>query len=86
MMMTTTTQHLGHAAGRVRRAASAGWRPAAVGFRGLGTTGVDVTPLPVPTCGAAGSTNGTTTPALATDTARMSIDGPARHLGRRTTT
>lgn len=85
MMMTTTTQHLGHAAGRARRVASAGWRPAGVGFRGLGTTGVGVTPYLDPTFGAAGNTNDTTKPAIATDTACMSIDGPTRRLGRRST-
>lgn len=85
MMTTSTTQHLGHAAGRARRVVSAGWRPAAVGFRGLGTTGVGVNPFSVSQYETSGNTTDTTEPAAATVNACMTIKRPARHLGRRST-
>lgn len=85
MITTTTTQHLGHLAGRARHVVpAAGWRPAA-GFRGLGTTGVDVTPYPVSAHETPGNATDTTEPAIALVSACMTVERPARHLGSRTT-
>lgn len=85
MILTTTTQHLGHAAGRARRVVpAAGWRPA-TGFRGLGTTGVDVTPLPVSRYETAGNPTDTTEPAIAMSDTCMATKRSARHLRSRST-
>ena len=81
-MMTMTTQHLGHVAGRARRIAPSSWRSAAAAFRGCGTTGVFATP--VSTSETQGNPNVTTTPA-ATVHGLMTIKRSARHLGPRTT-
>jgi hypothetical protein len=49
MMTMTTTQHLGHVAGRARRIAPSSWRAAAA-FGGRGTTGVDMGVVSVNLC------------------------------------
>ena len=82
MITTTTTQHLGHVAGRARRVAPTCWRSAAAAFRGCGTTGVFLTP--VSAYETSGNTNDTTQPATAPVTP-MTIKRTARHLGTRTT-
>ena len=84
-MMTTTMQHLGHAARRARRVAPAGWRPAAAAFSGLGTTGVDVFSPSVSAYETWGDTTATTEPAAATANVCMAIKRSARHLGSRST-
>jgi hypothetical protein len=82
MTITTTTQHLGHAAGRTRLVPSS-WRSAAAAFGGRGTTGVDVHSLSA--YGATGATTDTIEPAAATVNRCMTVKRPARHLGPRTT-
>ena len=84
MITTTTTQHLGHVAGRARLVAPSSWRSAAA-FGGRGTTGVDVHALPVSAYGVMGATTDTTEPAAATVNVCTTIKRPARHLGSRST-
>ena len=80
-MTTTTTQHLGHVAGRARRIAPSSWRSAAAAFRGCGTTGVFA--IPVSTYETQGNPNGTTTPAATVH--GLMTKRPSRHLGSRST-
>lgn len=84
MMTMTTTQHLGHVAGRARLVAPSSWRAVAA-FGGRGTTGVDVYSLPVSMYGATGTTTDTIEPAAATVNLCPTVKRPARHLGSRST-
>lgn len=81
MITTTTTQHLGHVAGRARLVAPSSWRAAAPAFGGR--TGVDVYSLA--SDGSMGLTTDTTEPANAAVNPCVTIKRPARHLGSRST-
>jgi hypothetical protein len=82
MITTTTTQHLGHVAGRARLVAPSSWRAAAA-FGGRGLTGVDVYSLSGH--GSMGLTTDTTEPATAMVNPCVTIKRSARHLGSRST-